>query len=199
VRSLVTGFLFGVAVLTLVGCSKRQPIGSSGYAIVHPQSGNPDGHPGIYLYYKDKQIWFNAFTSENNYHDGILVFGGDIPESLFRSDRREVSIDQESADLMRSPQLFAIHGAGPPVIISERLFNRSLETNLPFTVQGIKTSSNGLSIQFSFEPKENQNSISTNLSVSWPQIAAWLDEAGTSTSVKKSRLGSYRFLPMKQP
>ena len=195
-RNLSAGLLLTIAIVLFAGCGERQQIGNSGYAIVHPQSWNPDGHPGIYLYYKSVRIWFNAFSSEQNFHDGILVFGGDVPGSLFGG---KIPESQENADLIRSPQLFAIRRSGPPVMISERLFNKSLENNLPFTVQGIKPSTNGLSIQFSFEPKENQNSITTNLNVSWPQITTWLDEAEKSTSVKKSRLGSYRFLPMKQP
>ena len=180
----------------LAGCSERQPIGNTGYTMVHPQSWNPDGHPGFYLYYKSKPIWVNAFSSEQNYHDGILVFGGDIPGSLFGG---EVPDAHESTDLLRSPQLFAIRETGPPVVISERLFNKSLETSLPFTVQGIKPSSNGLTIQFSFQSQENQNSVTTNLDVSWQEIKTWLNEADISTTVKKCRLGSYRFLPMKQP
>jgi len=192
----MTCLLLAVAILTFAGCSERQPVGNSGYTVVHPQSWNPDGHPGIFLYYQGTKIWFNVFCSEQGYHDGILVFGGDIPGSLFKG---ELPGRQESADFGRSPQLFAVRGAEPPVIISERLFNHSLETNLPFTVQDIKSGSNGLSIKFLYEPGENQNHIETNLDVSWDEIQNWLQEGETSAPVKTSRLGRYRLLPMKQP
>lgn len=192
----MTYLLLVVAIMTSVGCSERQPVGDSGYVVVHPQSWNPDGHPGIFLYYRGTKIWFNVFCSEQGYRDGILVFGGDLPGSLFNG---EPPGSQESADFSRSPQLFAIRGAEPPVIISERLFNHSLETNLPFTVQDIQSGSNGLSIKFQYEPKENQSDIETNLFVSWQEIRGWLHEAETSVPVKTSRLGSYRLLPMKQP
>lgn len=188
--------LLATAFLTFAGCAERRNIGNSGYSVVHPESWNPDGHPGIFLYYKRKEIWFNVVCSEEGYHDGILVFSGDVPGSLFEG---EIPGKNEITDFSRSMQLFAVHGAEPPVIISERLFNHSLETNLPFTVQNIKSAPNGLSIKFLYEPNENQNRIETNLNVSWQEIESWLHEAEKSSPVKKSRLGSYRLLTMKQP
>jgi hypothetical protein len=196
-RKITTYLLLTVAILTFTGCGgDRRNIGNSGYAVVHPESWNPDGHPGIFLYYKRTQIWFNVFCSEQGYHDGTLVFAGDIPGSLFGN---ETPGENEITDFSRSEQLFVVRGTEPPVIISERLFNRSLKTSLPFTVQSIDSATNGLSVKFLFYPNENSNKIETNLFVSWQEVQSWLHEAETSAPVKTSRLGSYRFLPMKQP
>jgi hypothetical protein len=178
----------GIALALFAGCSERRTISNSDYSVVHPQSWNPDGHPGIYLYYKNKPLWFNVYCPNGSFHDGMLVFEGDVPESLFE----DVRIGNESS---ASFQVFAIRGSGPPVILSERVLNRSLK-GFPFNVKGLSSATNGLDINFRF----NDSAIPpTNVVVLWSEIKAWLDEAEATAPIKNSRMGKYRYLPLKQP
>jgi hypothetical protein len=122
---------------------------------------------------------------KESYRDGFFVFLAAVPDQS--GDYNDYSI---------TPQLFAIKGTGPPVIISQRLFNRPLiNTNGFYTVDNIAPNPDGFSVEFD----QHAGGPRTNLDVSWPQIETWVQEAETSAPVRVTSSGSYRLLPMKAP
>lgn len=185
-RMKTSTFLLTLACATLVGCNKRVSVGPD-YELVQPQTYLIDsGSPACALYYRGKSVWPSVLVSlDQSYHAGLFVFLAAVPDGTGTNN-----------DYSITPQLFAIRGAGPPVIISERLFNRSL-TNWAeaYTVENISPESNGFRVEFEYHDAD----IQTNLDVSWPEIQSWVQEAETLAPVRVTPLGSYRLLPMKRP
>lgn len=184
-------FCLGALIALVGGCSERQQVANSPYSVVRPESWNPDGHPGIFLYYKGKSLWFNVYCPDYGYQDGILVFEGDLPDSLFNGQ----APGNESRDSSRSFQIFAIRGAGPPVIISERIARIPLR-DFEFTVREFSAVPNGFEVTFESLGTEKKSS---KKAVSWVEIKAWLEEAERKTPIKKSLMGEYRYLPLQTP
>ena len=174
-----------LAVLTLAGCSRRERV-SNDYTLVTPESWNPDGHPGTALHYKGKQVWPNVYIgSSNSYHDGVFVFSAPVPTS-----------DGQYSNSV-SPQLFAIRGAGPPVIVSQRIIEDALEPNGHYRLWGVTPTESGVRVEFEYWP-DHDNKARTNRDVSWPDIQTWVKEAEASTPVTTTPLGTYRLLPPKR-
>lgn len=186
VRTKIPISLLTLACITFMGCDKRVSVGGD-YQIIQPQTYLIDsGRPACPLYYKGKSVWPSVLVSlDQSYHDGYFVFLAAVPDETGTNN-----------DYGITPQLYAIRAAGPPVIISQRLFNRSL-TNWAdlYTVENITSVPNGFSVEFEYHDAE----IQTNLEVTWPQIQSWVQEAETSAPVRVTPLGSYRILPMQRP
>jgi hypothetical protein len=129
-------------------------------------------------------VWPSVLVSLNqSYRDGYFTFLAAVPDETGSNYSYEIT-----------PQLFAIRGASPPVLISQRLFNRSLTdwTNA-YTVENITPAPDGFIVEFEYQDAN----VQTNLDLSWLQIQSWVQEAETSAPVRITSLGSYRILPMK--
>src|SRR4051812_40744932 len=116
-RNRLHYLVLAVALVTFIGCSRKERVGS-GYVLVTPRSWNPDGHPGTTLHRGWHVIWGNVYTgyfypaSPSNFtRDGMMVFVGPPP------------VDD---NWYSYPQLFAVRGDGPPVVLSERLLHQRL-------------------------------------------------------------------------
>ncbi len=180
-------FLFATALVTLIGCSQHERVGSD-YVLVTPQSWSPDGHPGTALYYRGKSVWPNVYTGSGKaYHDGIFVFSAPVPDVLPNSDGRPMY------DYAISPQLFAIRGAGPPVIISERIFNDTLNSQKSYRLMQVTLAESGVRAEFEYQPDK------TIRDVPWADIAKWVQEAESLAPKKTTPLGTFRVLPPKRP
>ena len=168
----------------LIGCNKRASVGGD-YELVQPGTYLIDsGSPACALYYRGRSVWPSVLVSLNqSYRDGYFTFLAAVPDETGSNYSYEIT-----------PQLFAIRGAGPPVLISQRLFNRSL-TNWTdaYTVENITPASDGFIVEFEYQGAD----VQTNLDLSWLQIQTWVREAETSAPVRITSLGSYRILPMK--
>jgi hypothetical protein len=96
---------------------------------------------------------------------------------------------------MLSPQLLVIRGAEPPVIISEQITHKSLKDS-QIRLQHFNAISNGFDVTFVSGWSESKP---TNIIVTWQEIKSWLNYAETNAPIRNSRMGKYRYLPVKQP
>ena len=178
--------LLAVALLTLIGCSKRERVASD-YVLVTPESWNPDGHPGTALHRGRHVVWGNVYTgyfhpaSASSFsRDGMMVF---------------VGLPPVGDNWYSYPQLFAVRGDGPPVVLSERLLHKRLAVfdhgheASDFAVRHLVLTNGGFRVEF------EHNSVIKTCDVSWPDIKRFLDEADTSARLVHHLLSDYRLLP----
>lgn len=178
--------------IVLAGCSEREHVGG-GYVLVTPPTMGPDHHPGTSLRYKGQTVWEHVFgfypdPATKFYHDGMFVFIANVP-------------DNDNDDWWTRPQLFAVRGAGPPVVLSERLFKQPLVVSSvsgvgsTYSVRYLSTTGNGVRFVFAYWPDSDHETTTTN-QLSWLNIKQMLDEAGTSARLVRHKLGDYRVLPV---
>jgi hypothetical protein len=91
-----------------------------------------------------------------------------------------------------------VRGKGPPVIISQRIFEQSL-TNL-YQVAHISPAPNGFRVRFEcYGPWVNGSTTYRTNDVSWTDVSNWVREAETSAPLRRTARGDYRVLPMAWP
>jgi hypothetical protein len=91
-----------------------------------------------------------------------------------------------------------VRGKGPPVIISQRIFEESL-TNL-YLVDHISPVPNGVRVSFEcYGPWVNGRTTYRTNDVSWTDISNWLREAEISAPLQTTARGDYRVLPLARP
>jgi hypothetical protein len=158
---------------------------SSDYVLVTPESWNPDGHPGTALRYKGREVWRNVYSgSSNSYRDGVFVFSAPVP----------TSDGQYNSSV--SPQLFAIRGAGPPVMVSQRITEDALNSERRYRLWQVTPSETGIRVEFEYWA-DREHQVRTNREVSWSDIQNWVKEAEASAPATATPLGTYRLLPIK--
>jgi hypothetical protein len=184
--------LIAIAPVTLIGCSRREQVGA-GYVLVTPEAWNPDGHPGTALHYRGKAVWPNVYTGSGKfYHDGVFVFSAPVPGGFSNSDGIPMY------DYSISPQLFAIRGAGPPVIISERIVADALDREKGCHLWQVTPADNG--IRAEFEPCTGADHKAHIIrDVLWADIQSWAQEAEASGTNRVTPLGTFRVLPLRRP
>src|SRR5205823_11068752 len=104
-----------------------------------------DLHPAISLAYLVKVFWPNfdlhtfvhAQDQSRLYHQGIFVFLISIPGDDDKHLRYEIS-----------PQLCAIRGAGPPIVLSERILGHVIESSDDGVVTKLVPSADGVHVEF---------------------------------------------------
>jgi hypothetical protein len=187
--TLVVGF--ALVCLILAGCDKRARINAD-YEFVQPQSYSIEpGSPACALYYKGKKVWRSVLMGDDKTcRDGIFVFMSTVPDS--------------EGECNVYPQLFAIRGAGPPVILSERILNQPFKAGnrhvagSTYDVDFITPIATGIRVVFNVGVTKNGEDVMTTNDVSWPDIESWTREAETSAPLQIAPLGNYRVLPMQQ-
>ena len=191
-RQRLHHLLFACVLLALIGCSRRERV-SSDYVLVTPERMNPDHHPGTALHYRGKEVWRNVYTGVGKtYHDGIFVFSAPVPGGFSNNDGIPMY------DYSISPQLFAIRGAGPPVIISERIFADTLDSQKRYTVWQVTPIESGVRVEFEYWPDKDHKARMIH-DAPWADIRSWVQEAESSAPKKATPLGTYRVLPPKRP
>jgi hypothetical protein len=108
-------------------------------------------------------------------------------------DREGIVIERE-----RKPAaswLFAIRGAGPPVIVSQRIIGDALDSNGRYRLYEVTPTESGVRVEFQYWP-DHEHEARTNRDASWPDIQRWVKEAEVSTPVTTTPLGTYRLLPV---
>jgi hypothetical protein len=176
--------LFSV-LLMLIGCTSQVRV-SSDYVLVTPARWNPDSHPGTTLHRGGKIVWGNVYTgyfypsSATRFaRDGMMVFVGPVPVG---------------DDWYSDPQLFAVRGDGPPVVLSERLLHQPLavfdhgKDASEYAVRSVVPTDDGFRVEF------EHNSANKTCQVSWADITRLLDEGKTTAMLVQHRLGDYRLL-----
>ena len=181
-----------IALAAFVGCSRRERV-STEYVLVTPESWNPDGHPGTALHFRGRAVWPNIYTgSGKTYHNGIFVFSAPVPGGFSNSDGIPMY------DYSISPQLFAIRGGGPPVIISERIVADALDREKGCHLWQVTPIDNG--VRAEFEPCTEVGSKAHIVrDVSWADIQSWAHEADLSVTNRVTPLGTYRVLQSRRP
>jgi len=177
------------ACLLLQSCSEREPVGG-GYTLVTPESWGLHHHPGTALRYRGREIWPHVFgfhpdAASRFYHEGIFVFIANVPANT---------------DWWYYPQLFAVRGAGPPVVLSERLFKQPLMISTmsgagsKYSVRHLAATDSGVRFAMVDWPDHNQEVTTTN-ELSWSGIKQMLDEADKSARLVEHSIANYRVLP----
>ena len=139
-------------------------------------------------------MWGNVFGFYPNpaskfYRDGIFVFIANVPGD---------------GDWWLWPQLFAVRGAGPPVLLSERVFNQPLVVSdlsnvmSTYSVRNLAATERGVGFVIAYWPDHNHEATTTN-ELSWARIGQLLDEAVTSARLMRHPMGDYRVLPLLGP
>jgi hypothetical protein len=185
--------LFSMLVATpffFAACDHRQPIGG-GFELKQSTTWNPDGHPGIFLYYQGKEAWHQIswgypYSPKDFCHGDIFVFESPVPEA---DGYNNYGI---------SPQLYAIRASGPPVLISQRIMGMPLKGDRLYTVENTVVTRNGVGVIFDYISEDDQEAMRTN-EVSWVEIAGWVREAEGSAAEVRTPLGNYRLLTTKPP
>lgn len=179
------------ALLLLAGCGHRESIGG-GFELRQASSGlNMDGHPGVFLYYQGKEVWHQIswgypYDAKDFCHGDIFVFESPVPAA------------DGYNDYGISPQLYAIRGPGPPVLISQRIMGVPLKGGgTPYDVENTIVTVTGLKVAFVYPDGNGGDAMKTN-EVSWSDITNWVDEAEKSAPPVKTPLGSYRLLGIKK-
>ena len=182
--------ILGLVLLT--GCEKRTHV-SADYEFVQPrtyliESGSPERS----LYYKGKRVWWNVLMgSDETCHNGILVFMSTVPRGEGGSNV--------------SPQIFAIRGAGPPVVLSGRILNQPFKAESShvagsiYELESLAPIANGVRVVFMIGVADNGSDITVTHDLLWTEIEGWVQEAETSASLQIAPLGNYRVLPMQRP
>lgn len=169
-------------LLVLGGCGEKERLGPD-YVLVTPESWNPDGHPGTALHYKGRVFWPNVYHTPAgwSFREGIFVFSSPVPGR------------DGGYDYGISPQLFAVMGAGPPVIISERIVPDALGADSNYQLWEVRPTETGVRAEFTYWP-DHHHQARLIRDVSWADIRSWLREAEVSAPDKTSALGTYRIL-----
>jgi hypothetical protein len=190
-RHGMISFLLIAMLLMFAGCGHRESIGC-GFELRQASSGlNMDGHPGVFLYYQGKEVWHQIswgypYSPKDFFHGDIFVFESPVPEA------------DSYNNCGISPQLYAIRGSGPPVLISQRIMGVPLKGgNSVYAVQNTGVSGTGVRVEFEYPAADGGDETKTNV-VSWAEIASWVDEAEKSSPPVKTPLGSYRLLTVKR-
>jgi hypothetical protein len=154
------------------------------YVLVSPQRINPDHHPGTSLQRGGKQVWYSVYpggfhprAATNFTKDGMMLFVGGVPEG---------------PGLWPYPQLFAIRGDGPPLVISERLLQQRFSVDYetpPFRVRHLLLTNGEFQVQF-----EHRGTNVSTYDITWSAIKRFLDEGETSARLVHHALGDYRIL-----
>ena len=189
--------LFVAACVCLAGCSEKVRIAKD-YMTETPES-LPDGHPGTKLFYVNpnggKQLvwgtYFNFDRTNTPYHDGMLVFEG--PDNDEPGDGTGAY----------ETQLYAIRGAGPAVLITQRVSGQPKlgwikEALVGMQIYGVETTATGIRATF----VHDDTVIDSNKlvkEVSWDGIKDMLDEGATLTNRQNKYWGSYVILPIEKP
>jgi hypothetical protein len=169
--------------LLLSGCSKPQQIGPSYTLLKSRDSFN--NHALSCLRFRGSNVWPAVLVgSEQSFHDGAFVFLSPVPGPA------------GDFDMAVSPQLFAIRESGPAVLISERLFGKPLEHDLPWRVEGFVPRPGGLSVDFSSAQPGGSNTHLNRL-VTWSEIDRLLLEADSASVKELTPLAPYRLLLFK--
>ena len=90
-----------------------------------------------------------------------------------------------------SPQLFAVQGAGPPIIISQRIITDTIESKMNFTVHEFAPVQGGLRVSFDYHA-DAEHEGHTNCDIRWEDMRSWLNEAGFSAPTNVTPLVTYR-------
>jgi hypothetical protein len=176
-----------------MSCSERTQV-ADGYVFVTPPTMGPDHHPGTSLHLKGKVVWgnvylgyFSGYKPRQFFHEGMVVFVGAVPANT---------------DWWYYPQLFAVRGSGPPVLLSERLLGERFATSYDsrqysssFAVDNISPTADGVRVQFTHSPG-TVNRDTNAFAVSWTIVRRFLDEADSSSRLVRHQLGDYRVLPL---
>ena len=189
-RTAIDYFVIAPLCFALAGCSQREQVGG-GYTLVTPPTMGPDHHPGTSLRYRGRTVWGNVFgfypdPASKFYHDGIFVFVANVPGD---------------GDWWIEPQLFAVRGVGPPVVLSERVFKQPLVVSdisgvgSTYSVRHLVATESGVSFVIAYWPDHNHEATATN-EMSWASIGQMLDEAVTSARLVSHPMGDYRVLPL---
>jgi len=177
VRSYI---LLAMGACLTAGCGDRVPIGSSQYVLFSPAT-LPDGHPGTVLRYKGKDVWPSVHSGYFHdspaefYRDGMLVFVGSVPT------RKDLNYDA---------QLFAIRGAGPPVLISQRAVHLPLTNS--YYIEHVAPVGEGFRVETKFWKPSGDKVTNT---ISWIEIAGWLKEAESVPLNQMTPAEAFRLLP----
>ncbi|HEY7090274.1 MAG TPA: hypothetical protein VH518_19410 [Tepidisphaeraceae bacterium] len=186
---VITALPIFLALLTLCGCDKRTPI-KDGFEIVSGANFGPDSHPGASVAYKGKEVWPNldahTFVADRDpshfIHEGIFVFLIALPDN-----------DKEHVRYDIFPQLVAVRGSGPVVVLSERIVGQTIKQSGDPVVSKLVPSDKGIHVEFAADADEGPPTSTHD--ITWAQISQWLDtpESVAPTIVKP--LGTYRLLP----
>ena len=174
--------LLAIGACLVAGCGERVSVGGSKYVFFTPDT-LPDGHPGTVLRYKGKNVWpsiHRGYFHESPadfYRDGVFVFVGSVPSG---------------GAMNYDAQLFAIREAGPPVLISQRVFHEPL-TNSYFIDQVVPIS-DGFRVVMKFWLPSRNNVTITN-EMSWADIVGWLKEAEAVPLTQFTPSETFRLLP----
>ncbi len=190
-RRAVHYLAIAAACIVTAGCSEREQVGD-GYSLVTPATLGPDHHPGTALRYRGRTVWAHVFgfypdPATRFYHDGMFVFIANVPGTT---------------DWWIEPQLFAVRGAGPPVVLSERLFGQPLVVSSisgvgsTYSVRHLSATDDGVRFVFAYWPDHNHEATTTN-ELSWSSIKQMLDEAPASARLVRHQMGDYYVLPVR--
>ena len=193
-RKAVLFCLLIAAAFAIVGCVAQKRV-EGGYSFVTTSAGllNPDALPGTSLHYRGSRVWPVVFPeyywpepASKFYHDGLFVFAGSV-----------LGNDGYNAPLP-GPHLYAVRGKGPPVIISQRVFQQPLTNE--YQVAHIASVPDGVRVRFECYGRwvNGHTTYSTN-DVSWADISNWVREAEISAPLRTTARGDYRVLPMARP
>jgi hypothetical protein len=174
-------YCVSVILLGFIGCSRREAIGS-GYVLITPQTWNPDSHPATALYFNGKRVWANVYGGGRGLKDDVLIFSSPVPA------------EGGGYDYSVSPQVFAIRGEGPPILLSERILNDSIYSKKNYRVWQIVKADQGLRVEFEFWNELGEEAHLTN-GISWAEIRGWVEDTRGALR-KNTPLGSYDILPL---
>jgi hypothetical protein len=179
-----------LAVGVAGGCDRHKPIAGGYEFIVAPDMG-VDGHPAAALGFHGKKVWqaldFHTFEycrdAATFVHEDVIVFLMTVPDEDEDHYRYEVS-----------PQLCAMRGGSPPVMLSERILGHPIRTTDDGIVCKLVPSAAGVHVEFGPGPEPDASRATGTHDIPWSQIVLWLD-AGQSAPLIVKPLGTYRVLP----
>jgi hypothetical protein len=189
-RQAIVKLVFAMTCIMLTGCSHHEQVGG-GYTLVTAPTLGPDSHPGTSLRYEGRTVWGHVFgfypdAASKFYHDGMFVFIANVPGD---------------GDWWIEPQLFAVCGAGPPVVLSERLFKHPLVVSSvsgvgsTYSVRNLAATDNGVRFVIAYWPDRDHEATTTN-ELAWGSIRQMLDTASSSARLVRHPMGDYRVLPV---
>lgn len=191
-RSMPPLLLAGLVIIG-TGCDKHTPI-AGGYEFISQPNMGPDSHPGASLGFHGKEVCHtldgHTFLDCRDYaafvHDDMIVFLITMPDN-----------DEDHVRYEISPQLCAMRGSGPPVVLSQRILGRPIETYGADVVCKLIPSPSGVHVEFCPGPgPEIDASKATSVhDIPWTQIAQWLDTPQALAPPIVKPLGTYRLLP----
>jgi len=185
--------ILSIAAMCVIttGCSEREQVGG-GYYLVVGDPAPPDYYPSTALFYKGTSVWarvsgFYPDPPKKFYHEGMFVFIGSVPGAT---------------NWCYQPQIFAVRGAGPAVVLSERLFGRPMllsdtgpvQSNYCYSVRNLAAISNGISFDMAYwyEPFREDT---LHGEMPWTQVKQMLDDAPLYSRPITNKLGVYYILP----